>query len=544
MNADHAASGADIPSTRAEADSRIWGPPDRTVELVAWNVSTRYLAIFIDGAIGVLLLPFNVSHLGRSAYGLWALTTSVTWFFNVLDLGYGSALVKFIAQYRAWRDRAALNEITSTLACVYTALGGVCLLVTAAIAWRIGTFFHIDADQARVARQLLFIIGAYLSVQFALSVFGGVVYGFQRYYRNNLVSIGTSLAVATANVMILRSGHGLVALVATTTSIRLLSLGAIVWNAYRAFPGLQVRPSLFRRGRLREVTGFSIYMALLDWSAKINYSSDTIVIGATLNTTAVALWTVGQRLTQLVQQLTNQLAGALFPAVVDSDAAQRQDHLQMILIHGTKLSLALATPLCVGLIVMAGPLIDRWVGPQFAASVLPAQIMLSIVLVRNATSSATLILKGAGEHRLLTATNAAAAVANVVLSIALVYPLGLLGIALGTLIPVAISGVCVLYPAACRRVQMPLWRPFVEAIWPTAWPAGAMIAVLRLAARAPAGNLFAVALHLAGGGLIYAALFIGVAVGADERRFYWAKARSLVWRPRRVRAAPAGSALG
>jgi len=84
----------------APPDARVWGPPDAPLELVARNVSTRYLAIFIDGVIGLVLLPFNVSHLGPSAYGLWALTTSVTWFFGVLDLGYGSALVKFIAQYR------------------------------------------------------------------------------------------------------------------------------------------------------------------------------------------------------------------------------------------------------------------------------------------------------------------------------------------------------------------------------------------------------------------------------------------------------------
>jgi len=527
-----------------EANPRIWGPDDRIVELVAWNVSTRYLAIFVDGAIGVLLLPYNVSHLGRAAYGLWALTASVTWFFNVLDLGYGSALVKFIAQYRAWRHEQALNEITSTVACVFTGLGAVCLLVTAAIASRIGTFFHIDADQAHTARQLLFIVGAYLSIQFPLSVFGGVVYGFQRYYRNNLVSIGTSLGVVAANIAVLGSGHGLVALVAATTSIRVLSLVAIVWNAYKAFPGLRVRPSLFRRARLREVTSFSIYMAVLDWSAKLNYSSDTIVIGATLNTTAVALWTVGQRLTQLAQQLTNQLTGALFPAVVDSDAAQRRDHLQLILVHGTKLSLALAMPLCVGLIVSAGPLIDHWVGPQFAASVLPAQIMLTIVLVRNATASATLILKGAGQHRLLSATNATTAIANVVLSVALVYPLGLIGVALGTLIPVTASTIGVLYPAACRRVQMPLWRPLAQAIWPTAWPAAVMIAVLRFGERAPTRNLFDVALHLVGGGVVYAALFIVFAIGADERRFYWEKARSLIVRPRRARTAAAGSALG
>ena len=518
-------------------DPQVWGPPNRPVELVARNVSTRYLAIFVDGIIGLMVLPFNVAHLGRSAYGLWALTTSITWFFGVLDLGYSGALVKFVAQYRAWRDHSALNEVVSTICMVFTALGGLCFIVTAVIAWRVDSFFHLDPGQAHTARQLLLIIGAFLSVQLPISVFGAVVYGFQRYYRNNAVSIFLSIVVAIINVLVLSSGHGLVSLVASTTAVRILVLGAFVWNAYRVFPGLQVRRSLFRRERLREVTGFSVYMAVLDWSAKLNYSSDTMVIGAMLDTTTIALWTVGQRITQLAQQLTSQLNGALFPAVVDSDASQRQDQLQLILIQGTKLSLALAAPLCVGLISLADPLIRRWVGPQFSPSVLPLQIMLTIVLVRNVTASANLILRGAGQHRLLTYTNAATAVVNVLLSIALVRPLGLLGVALGTLIPVTASGLLVLYPAACRRVHVPLSRPLVQAIWPAMWPAVIMAAVLRLGRGVPPANLFEVALHLAVGGLVYVALFVGLAIGAEERRFYRTKLRAIIARSPQVPAA-------
>jgi O-antigen/teichoic acid export membrane protein len=123
-----------------------------------------------------------------------------------------------------------------------------------------------------------------------------------------------------------------------------------------------------------------------------------------------------------------------------------------------------------GLIFLADPLIRRWVGPQFGASILPLQIILTIVLVRNITASANLILRGAGQHRLLIYTNAGTAVVNVLLSIVLVKPLGLLGVALGTLIPVATSGLFILYPAACRRVHVPLSRPLVQAIWPAMWP--------------------------------------------------------------------------
>jgi O-antigen/teichoic acid export membrane protein len=530
-------SGAQGDSMSAPSDPHVWGSPDSPLELVARNVSTRYLAIFIDGALGLILLPFNVAHLGPSAYGLWMLTTSVTWFFGVLDLGYGGALVKFIAQYRAWRDRTALNEILSTIGVVFTGLGVLCFLVTTVLAWHVGSLFNIAPDQVRTAQYVLLIVGAYLSVRFALSIFGAVVYGFQRYYLNNAVSIGISLVVATVNVGVLSAGHGLVTLIAATTAVRVLSLGLFAWNAYRAFPGLRVRPSLFRRERLREVTGFSVYMLVLDWSAKLNYSSDTIVIGAMLDTTAVAVWTVGQRLAQVAQQLTNQLNDALFPSVVDSDAGQRRDRLQMILVQGTKLSLALAAPLCLGLIVLAKPLIHSWVGTRFSGSVLPARIMLAVVLVRVSTASATVILKGAGQHRLLTGTNATTAVVNVLLSIALIQPFGLLGVALGTLIPVGLSTVFVLYPAACRRVGLPVRRAVAQAIWPAAWPAVVMIGVLWLGQRLTPTGLVEVALHLALGGVVYLGLFLGLAVGAKERRFYWTKLRSLISQQRPAPAA-------
>src|SRR5207247_8464924 len=208
-------------SMSAAPDPQVWGPRNRPVDPVARNVSTRYLAIFIDGVIGLVLLPFNVSHLGTAAYGLWALTASVTWFFGVLDLGYGSALVKFIAQYRAWRDRAALNEILSTIGVVFAGLGILCFLVTALLAWRVNSLFNIEPGQVRTAQYLLLIVGGYLSVRFPLAIFGAVVYGFQRYYLNNAASIVTSLVIATVNLGILSAGHGLVALVAATTTVRL-----------------------------------------------------------------------------------------------------------------------------------------------------------------------------------------------------------------------------------------------------------------------------------------------------------------------------------
>src|SRR6202007_3143459 len=89
--------GADEPDT-------TWGDDDRQLATGARNVGTRYIAMIVEALIGVVLLPFNVHHLGQSAYGLWMLTASLTTYFSVLDLGFGGSIGKFVAQYRSRPD--------------------------------------------------------------------------------------------------------------------------------------------------------------------------------------------------------------------------------------------------------------------------------------------------------------------------------------------------------------------------------------------------------------------------------------------------------
>jgi O-antigen/teichoic acid export membrane protein len=259
-----------------------------------------------------------------------------------------------------------------------------------------------------------------------------------------------------------------------------------------------------------------------------------LVIGAWLGAPAVALWAPAQRLSELMLRLSNQLGDALFPIVVDCDAEQRAERLRTVFVHGTRLSLATVLPVAGGLALLAHPLLTAWIGPSFATTTTIVQILAFVVIVRVGAATSTVILKGAGMHRRLTVLVGLMAVSNLTLSIALVRSLGLVGVALGTAVPVALIAGCGLVPTACRRVQMPFTDLFRTALWPAIWPA--VVAGLLLVgsrSRLPA-TLPAVGLQLAMSTAIYFALFL-VAVGADGRREYLRHADVLLKRrPRRV----------
>lgn len=515
-----------------------WGDDVGRFNLIARNVSMKYAAMGVDWVLGFAMLPFNLAHLGQSSYGLWMIIASITVYFSMLDLGFGGAQVKFAAQYRAQRDSQSLNEISSTMFFVYGAISLAAYAIAVLLAFNLENFFKITAEQASTGRSVLLIVSVYVALGFPFSVFGAIVNGFMRPYLNGMIAIATSVGVAIANVVVLLAGYGLVELVIATTAVRVLSCFAYRINAYRVFPALRIRFSNFRRERLRELGGFSAYVLLIDLANKLNYQTDVMVVGAFINPAAVAAYAVAQRLCDLTQRLSNQLNTAVFPMVVDSATAGRSEQLRTVFLEGTRTSLVMVIPFAAGLAALAEPLIALWVGPQFGESVTVIYFLAVVVSVRVGSATARTILKGAGQHRLLAFTNVGTGLANLVLSVMLVQRMGLIGVALGTLIPLALTSVFVIFPAACRRVGMPIGRAISTAVFPTVWPA-VLVALMLVFSRAYIGNSKVVLLVQAGlGGLLYLAVFLRFAISNGERQWYLSKMKQLR-RRRQPRVAPA-----
>src|SRR6185312_10211019 len=98
-------------TTELPAENPAWAGDQHQISLIARTVSMDYLVTFVELLLGIFMLPFNTSHLGQSAYGLWVLVASVTFYFSMLELGYGYALVKYVAQFRAHGDAEGLNQV-------------------------------------------------------------------------------------------------------------------------------------------------------------------------------------------------------------------------------------------------------------------------------------------------------------------------------------------------------------------------------------------------------------------------------------------------
>ncbi len=486
------------------------------------GTATKYTLLALNIVLGLFLMPFTVRHLGTSEYGLWMLVASFTYYFQLLDLGYGSGLVRHITEADTRGDVAGVNRVLSTFVVVYGALGALAAGGVLAITlFVIPHFPNLRPDEVSRAQLLLIIMGVRIAVGFPMTVFGAVTTSRQRFALNNSVAIAVAIANALVTYLVLVAGHGLVPLVAATSAIGIVSYAAYGWTARRAFPQMHIRPSLFDRRIVREVTAFSVYLFLIDVAIQIGFNLDNIIVGGFLGTAAVGVYAVSLRLADYQRQLCVQFNSLLFPVIVRLGAARQREVLRDILVEGTRIALVLVGGITVCLIGFGEPLIRAWMGPGFEGAIAPLYVLAITGVVLVGQGPLGNLLLGTGRHRLVAMAALLEALCNLALSLVLIRRFGLIGVAVGTAVPVVVANLFVLLPIACREAGVRTGAFLTKvALAPLVGAVPATLTCIALRHLAPPAHVVQVLAEGAIVGAVYLAGVITVGFDASIRARY------------------------
>ena len=172
-------------------------------------------------------------------------------------------------------------------------------------------------------------------------------------------------------------------------------------------------------------------------------------------------------------------------------------------------------------------------GAGFERAVAPLYVLALTGVVLVGQGPLGNVLLGTGRHRLVAFAALTEALVNLALSIVLVRRFGMIGVAIGTFVPVAITNLFVLMPAACRQVGIGILEFARSALAPPlagAIPASLLAVALRVAL--PPASFAAV---VAEGALVGAAFMVcacSFGLGTVDRNRYLEVVRRLAARIR------------
>ena len=430
------------------------------------NIASNYLRVIVGIAVMFFLIPFQVTHLGLDLFGLWSLIFAVVGLFGLLDLGFATAAMKYVAELTASGDQAARNQVLSTLLVVYTGLGLICLVLVAILAGPASGWFALSPDQADPFTLALWLLGTVVAINFPASLIKAILIGSGRMHLVNGIELVTTLVNAALIVILLSAGLGLVGMAIATAATMLLGPAVMLPLAIRLTPGLAVSPRLFSRSRVRELLGFSVYFFIANVAVLIILRMDPVVIKMFLPLTAVAVYAVGAKIAEYTYLLNKQFSNALMPLVSLSKGAGDAATVRRVLVDGTRFLLAIAVPFFALLLFYSEPFVIHWMGEPFAESIPVLRILLVAMLLASVQLNAANVLGMTGKHRFVAFAMGGSALLNLVLSIVLVQFFGLIGVALGTLIATFLVEFTLVVQRACRDQALPLAGFVRQAIWP------------------------------------------------------------------------------
>ncbi|MDP2726878.1 MAG: oligosaccharide flippase family protein, partial [Dehalococcoidia bacterium] len=323
---------------------------------------------------------YVIRHIGMSAYGLWVLVLSTTGYFALLDLGFGQAIVRYVAINKATGSRDELNRLISTFLVVYSLVAFVILAATFFVSINSSRFFQLSLEEASISQWAFLISGIGIALRFPLNIFGGLLYGYQRYDMAFGTEVLFHILNALLTIVLLNSGYGLLALMLSASGTSLAAAVVIAFRSFRIVAPLKIGLRQFQWGKVTEILSFSIFFFMVSMAVVISHRSDALVIGVFLPTTAVAIYAISLKLTDMVSNLASQLNNILFPVAAELHALADLSRMRQVLLEGSRLSVTLAVGLGMGLAALGKPFVGLWVGPEFLAGY-PVLLVLTAVAV-------------------------------------------------------------------------------------------------------------------------------------------------------------------
>lgn len=344
-------------------------------------------------------LKFNLMNFGSETFGIWVLISSIWGLSNVVDLGFGLALIRAVSKERD--NPITLSKVTSTGFVFFFLFGFVIL----AIGLLVGNLYYIENpslinNQIKLtATNTNFLLGIFFYINYISTFFRSVYEGLGKFVFYSKIAMIYSLLTLLAaffSWLFALDIAGLALLMLSAAAIQLFLL-AVFSKSTSALTGF--KPSNFNLTIFKELFSFSIGV---QGATILGTAVDPVlkyIIGSGLNVSFVGYYDIAKRFSQASSGLFFAAFRTIYPK-----AARIEKEEEKTFLLNEVLSLSRKGILYGGLVFMAASPLFAAIFIYFYASPLSYNIFLLLTLVESVNLfgySYYSMLMGTGEAKFL-----------------------------------------------------------------------------------------------------------------------------------------------
>ena len=430
------------------------------------NISANQAALLVSIIVALFLTPFVVKSLGAAKYGVWVLAVSFTGHYGLLTFGIRGALTRYLAETLGTKDFVKASQYLSTAFLMMLLAAVLTLLAGGILSFYFDKIFIIPKDLVHESSLVCLLIAGAAAATFISGSFHAALVGAQRFDIISAVGISSTIVRAVFTVIVLNAGYGLFGLAMLNLILAVLSGMVEFLILSSLFKPLRIRPATVNRNSVRILWSYGAKSFVISVAVILVFEIDLFVVGTSLGPKFVTIYSLGASLNNYFIQFINAIAYTFGPFATIQYAAHGRKSLIEFFYMASQAMYMLGGIALGGCAFYARPFYKLWMGPGFSMSATILFVLMAAQFFGAGARPCSAVF--AATLRIGPQTIAAIleGICNLALSFILVHRFGLLGVAAGTLIPMALNnGIWSPY-YACRILNLSILDYYKKSLIP------------------------------------------------------------------------------
>lgn len=489
------------------------------------GVVLNYVVIILNTVVGLLYTPYMLRMMGQSEYGLYSLVASVIAYLTVLDLGFGNAIVRYTAKFRAEKKTEEQYEMFGMFFLLYLVIGIIAFGIGLGLYFNVGTLFGdtMTAVELGRARIMMLLLVANLAFTFPMSIWGSIIQAYEDFVFQKSLNIFRVILNTAVMICLLHFGYKAVAMVVVQTIFNVLTLVLnFIYCRRKLNIHIYFRFKHFHWGFLKEVAIYSFWIFLNAIMDRVYWSTGQFVLGAMVGTAAVAVFAIAIQLEGMYMQFSTAISSVFLPKVTAMVATNRsRKEISDLFIRTGRMQYIVLAYILSGFIIFGRQFIELWAGAGYTDAYIISLLFfipLTVPLIQNLGIT---ILQARNEMKFRSVLYIIIALVSLAMQIVLTRFFGGIGCAMGVSGALVVGQILIMNVYYQRRQDLDIktfWKEISKmSIIPIVLIFSAMLVIRHFFALDSWGKLI---LGIAAFSLVYIPLFFRFSMTDDERNLF------------------------
>jgi O-antigen/teichoic acid export membrane protein len=402
---------------------------------VAFNSMAMMIGQVVFTAIGLVTTPVTLSHIGLVEFGLWGIIFSAVGYITLLDPGFGDLITRYGARAHLEGNRALAARLCSLFTLVWLGLGAIGLPLLFWLVPKWVPYLHLSPGLNSVAIRF-FYWGYLITIAGCVAaILSARLTAIGDQWLVTVIDAVTRVIYCVVLIVLLFSGFKLSALViALSVQLGLTFIATIAFVIRRA-GGPYGNPLRLHGDVVRETLRFGGWLQLGGLLEVLTYETDPLVIGTFVSVRRAGTYNIGQRVARQSTYFAFIAQSSILSAVSAAYAAKEGLHaMRRMYVRANRLVVLLGCIIGGAVLGTAPVIIAAWLGRSYAYADLATCLAVVALMLGLPRPAVAAVIMAMGRVGLGVRAQAAAFAINLVLTLALVKPLGMFGVMLATVI--------------------------------------------------------------------------------------------------------------